>query len=149
MAHVLEWMTEDQWSYFAITLWAIWRCRNGKVYQGQQQSISQFVKYATLIKRETILVKSCSSTILGDAITNVAIRSKWLCFTDASWVDSWYTGTGFFLKDGEQLLAYGIQYTFSSCPLQAEAKALLTALTYVQDRGLQECTFCTDNLVLV
>lgn len=95
-----------------------------------------------------MLVTSCTGIVSGGVSIVGEAPTRWVCFTDASWVDSWDTGTGFFLQEGEQLLAYGIHYTSSSCPLQAEAKALATAMAFVQQRGLHVCTFCTDNLVL-
>ncbi|XP_078179544.1 uncharacterized protein LOC144573643 [Carex rostrata] len=146
VSEVLEWATADQWSNFANIIWAIWRCRNSRVYQGEQPSLAQFLQFHAQIKQETSLVQTVkgyggSGTGTG---TGGVPQNTLCCFTDASWVNNWETGLGFVLQTGDSLVAYGVNHCTSASSLQAEAKALLEAIRFVVGNGYEECSFCTD-----
>lgn len=50
---VLTTGTEELWSELASIAWAIWRCRNARVYQGQQPSLAQFSSFLWQSKQRT------------------------------------------------------------------------------------------------
>lgn len=152
---VLERSSDAQWAEFAQIVWAIWRCRNARTYQGQQPSLSQFSSFVIAIKAETSLVVKAqglvgrgTSTGTGQRATGTVSGAANSCYTNASWVHSWAAGLGFVLLTGDRLLAYGVQQSSAACPLQAEAKGLLESVKYVMGTGLAQCTFYTDNATL-
>lgn len=150
VAEVLEWATAEQWTTFAMVLWGIWRCRNLKVYQNTQPSLQQFSLFFNQIREETLTVQVAKGgNGRGTGIGGIPIPTDALCcYTDASWDNSWETGLVFALVKGDTMLAYGVNHCSSSCPIQAEAKALLEAVRYVVRNGYAGCCFCTDNKVL-
>lgn len=117
---VLTTGTEELWSELASIAWAIWRCQNARVYQGQQPSLAQFSSFLLAIKAENILVSKVKGNGRGERATGtrgantgtvcnatgIGRSQQIVCYSDASWVNSWQTGIGFVLKKGEQLLAY-------------------------------------------
>lgn len=140
--------TADEWTSFVSILWSIWRCRNGLVYVRQQPTNHQFHKYLFSNSRWDLLVKLVKGPVREGMNADRQELGLYVCPTDASWISNWDSGLGFIIKYGELLLAYGVHSTIASCPLHAEAKALLYAIRYALEKGYLSCTFCTNSSIL-
>lgn len=74
--------------------------------------------------------------------------AEFSCKVDGSWAGGWRGGTGFALFRGQELVAYKANTVRACCPEQAEALALLDAVSYAAEQGIDHCNFLTDNQTL-
>ncbi|XP_078154191.1 uncharacterized protein LOC144549360 [Carex rostrata] len=146
---------EEDWSSIGNVIWAIWRVRNARTYQGIAPTHEQFLGFLTGIQEETRLAQAMDkgrkmreeNSNLRDAQQEVTTDSS--CYVDGSWGGGWMGGMGYVIIKGGTLLQYGAAPTNASSPLQAEAGALKEAVKQVVSLGLHSCTFFSDSLTLV
>ena len=77
------------------------------------------------------------------------MQSDSFCFSDGSWGGGWDGGIGFIIFSRGELVAYRSAARKGCSPLQLEAQALLEAINFVSEAGIEECHFYSDcsNLV--
>lgn len=147
--------SEEDWSSIGNIIWAIWRSRNAKMYQGIVPTHEQFLGFLTGIQEETRLARAMDkgkkrSEMNRNVIEGQPVHeSDACCYVDGSWGGGWMGGMGYILLKGGNLLQYGASLTKVCNPLQAEAGALLEAVKQVVSFGLHSCTFFSDSLTLV
>lgn len=144
----------QQWTHFANCVWALWRCRNDNFYNGTKISKQTFDAYLNLISSESLVASSVRrGGVRGEAgnqpvQAQPALIGSRSCHVDGSWKEGWLGGVGFAFSRNGALQAYRSARRLVCCALQAEAYALLEALTYAVSKGWQECTFYTDCQVI-
>ncbi|XP_078153121.1 uncharacterized protein LOC144548322 [Carex rostrata] len=149
--------SDDQWTLFVNSIWAIWRCRNDKAYSGKLPSFDGFSSYLRKINAETVIAKSARSR--GSRVSGLVqsftqggadpsqlsqVLDQHYCYVDGSWVNEWRGGLGFVLTFGDSLVAYKSAGAMTSCPLQAEALALKDGMCYALSCNITSCVFLTD-----
>lgn len=77
----------------ANTAWAIWRCRNEKVYGGHVPTFERFVDILNSISRETRIAASAhvkKGVRAGDvSVQEGGIATVYRCMVDGSWKPPW------------------------------------------------------------
>lgn len=145
-------MDDSQWSLFAGSLWALWRCRNEGTYGGKKPEVAQFNLHLQSIMREIQMSASHPTKTAPPATRtpgSISQHYDWVCFVDGSWQEIWNGGMGICLFHKGELVKYRSAKASASCPLAVEALALLAGVQMVKELGIQECSFYSDckNLV--
>lgn len=100
-------LSEEQWTDFASIAWAIWRCRNEKVYEGKQPTLDRFSFFLKNIQMETTISRSHAGPLVQAHATQVPISNDAIiCITDGSWSTNWEGGLGYTIMQGSTLIAY-------------------------------------------
>ena len=146
-------MTEEVWTNAANQAWAIWRCRNEMVYEGQVPTFDRFKLFLNKVCMETRIAaaagKNCGSGAGVVLDLNLNPDKACCCKIDGSWKPPWRGGLGFIVEEGHELKGYRAAPSYVCCPIQAEAVALRDAILFVKEQGILSCTFYTDNEYLV
>lgn len=146
-------LTDKQWGDFFNSMWALWRCRNDKAYSAIDPSFSRFQQYLQSITSEAQLAAASRASAVPCAAATTAntraAETDFEIWVDGSWERAWLGGVGYVVYQGTTLLNYHSGAARVCTPVQAEAQALLQAVTYAISVGLCNCVFYSDCLSLV
>ena len=93
----LDTLSDDQWTCFANTAWAIWRCRNDRTYGGKLPDLPSFQRYLAGIASETRVSKSKRYINRVSEIAPIPPDSEFSCYSDGAWISEWKGGIGVIL----------------------------------------------------
>lgn len=146
-------VSKEQWSDVVASLWGIWRCRNECVFQGKVPNWESFLKFRNnIILENTIAVsahnKGMQNSGTMPSLSQLPDRGP-VCVVDGSWAYGWIGGAGYVLLLDGMLMAYRFERTVACCAIQAEACALLNAINFAIERGVEKCCFLSDCKTLV
>jgi hypothetical protein len=147
-------LDDEQWLLYVNLAWAIWRCRNDRIYGGKQPEFSQFMSYLNSVNWESKLGstrKFCglSGRVLQQALTLSETQNEFYCYSDGSWMEGWYGGIGLVLWHNAEMILYKSKVVRGCCPLQIEAIALKESIVVARNQGIESCSFFSDCLSLV
>lgn len=145
-------LDDEQWTQYVNSLWAIWRCRNDKVYGGKEVGLDEFWKYYNAISWETLLRQAGSAkpVDVGQYRQNHNPSNfQFSCFMDGSWDSGWDRGIGICLMRNGELIQYRFAKVRGSCAIHVEALALKEAFQLVRSQGIACCIFYSDCKSLV
>lgn len=146
---------DEVWGTIANTLWAIWWCRNAKLYQGTTPTHKHFQSFLSGIESESFLVevsvlgKGKKTQVESEQILEIDDNGAVKCMLDGSWTKDWQGGMGFIIIDSGRLISYEARPILACSPLHAEAWALKEAVAAVKGMGIQTCVFLSDCKELV
>lgn len=143
---------DAQWTHFMNSIWSIWRCRNDGTYGGKKPDLSQFVGYFRSISWESQLRETTNRSQKNQQtiqIRELVTPRSCVCYTDGAWMDRWNGGIGIAIFSKEELVIYRSARALGCSPITIEAIALREAISLVLSRGIHECTFLSDCLLLV
>lgn len=150
MEFMIQHASGQQWDLMANCLWGIWRCRNNMAYAGVRPNYKDFSMFLLNINTETEMAASYKQNVKGQrAQVQDEVQSKFVCYSDGSWLNHWNGGAGYMVFQGEVMVTYGSARTEVSGPYQAEAWALREAIWAALRLGIESCTFYSDNETLV
>ncbi|XP_078175199.1 uncharacterized protein LOC144568705 [Carex rostrata] len=149
---IFDHSSEETWTDMANTAWAVWRCRNEKVYGGKVPTFERFQQILNLISREARIVAVAhlkkGARVEEEGAQVSSSLKVYRCMVDGSWKPPWRGGIGFVVEEDGVLKGYRAAPCTVCCPLQAEVVALKEAILFVKGLGLQSCSFFTDNQIL-
>lgn len=145
--------SDEDWTTAVNVMWAIWRSRNECMYESTIPTFDKFNNFLTSIQAETELFGTTNRKASLQKTQVIApaegMRKGWSCYTDGAWKERCKGGGAFVLKYDHLLEVYQAEELQVWSPLQAEAAAMLKAIHYVRNRGIEECAFYTDSEILV
>lgn len=141
-------MDDEQWTDYANSLWALWRCRNDRAYSGKTLTFESYRSHFNHISWETRVGAPrglCSILHYHNTLPPPhCIDSEYSCQVDGSWSHGWNGGMGIILLRHEELILYRSSRVQVCCSLQSEALALLQGINSAIHQQIHSCTFYTD-----
>lgn len=137
---ISEQLDDEQWVIYVNSAWAIWRCRNDCAYSGKQPDFNMFLKYLSVINRETKTGAARKPFALTgsmpSSVSLTEVHNDYSCFSDGSWAEGWLGGIGVVVWYKEDMMLYKSKGVKGCCPLQVEAMALRDSVLTVAGLGI-------------
>ncbi|KAF3331546.1 hypothetical protein FCM35_KLT02952 [Carex littledalei] len=132
----------------ANVIWAIWRCRNGKLYAGKTPTRDDFLKFYNSNSVESMIAATANKMVPTETQGLQPIVAEYRCHCDGSWTNDWKGGVGIIITMENKLVMYNLEGVTAGCAMQAEAQALRKGTQLVNSLGIRSCVFYTDSASL-
>ncbi|KAJ4775253.1 Ribonuclease H-like superfamily protein [Rhynchospora pubera] len=136
---------------FLNILWAYWKCRCSKIYDGRKFTVQSVLTMAMELNRlSDISYFGKRSLVRQPHVQDCVIPSNQgtVCYLDGSYRAEMDAAWAYIIfKDG-MLVQYGAHSGQANSPFQAEVKAMVAAIQAVHTAQLNSCTFYTDCATL-
>ncbi|PWA65244.1 hypothetical protein CTI12_AA315820 [Artemisia annua] len=159
LCHVILEKNPSSWEIFIMILWGLWTRRNERFHgqlHGRERQVDVVAKH--LLSEYQVAVKKNLATISNEIKETRSVvwekpQPEQVKFnSDASWQkETSRASLGFVARNhnGDVLLSGVRVECYAVSPLEAEAKAIMWAMTHARNRNFQNVVFESDSLSLV